>query len=362
VALRWDGSAVVRIRAVDRRTRYRYVSPASGLRRRSWSSPATIRLTPARLHLNTDGVTLHDVGDGTTASIVFEAVAGQRIGLAAGHVEPEGQGSELSFSAFAPDGSRWWGFDSSTNLGDNHRTVTWVAPQTGKYRLNVRSVVDDVHPVLGSVTVWASTPKVVEVSRDMMVLPATVPSASFQADYPGQTVEVHYPAEAGELISVGYHEVMCRRHTFLGANGTETWPWFYNPIDSGVTIHSVVARVEGGQIYRVTPCDNVPLDGSDLTVRTPTDVATASIDGGPVVVEQPDPETVSVVQFAGVAGDRVDITGCATCRLFDLDGGAYGRGSSGYQLMGTGTYRILVFPDESSASSVSVEVTRHPGE
>lgn len=362
VELGRDGRAVVRIRAVDQGSRYRYVSPASGARSWSSSSPARIRLTPARLQLNTEGVTLHDVGDGTTASIVFEAVAGQRLGFAAGGEEPEGQGTELAFRVSAPDGTLWWDYDTINEIPDDNRIMRWVAPQTGEYHLKVRSRVDDAHPVLSAVTVWASTPKVVQLTRDMMASPALFPPPTVKADYPGQAVEVHYPAEAGELISVGYSEERYRHHTFLTANGTATWPWYYNRIHTGSIIHSVVARVAGEQIYRMTPSDNVPLDGLDLTVRSPADVATASIDGGPVEVERPDPETVSVVEFAGVAGDRVDITSCGTCRVFDPDSLRIGTGDFEYRLGWTGTYRIVVFPDESSASDVRVEVTRHQGE
>ena len=149
--------AVDRVREA-RGNLFAYDAPAAGARKAVSSEPARIDVAPIHYELNSGPLRLRDVRMGTTATVTFEGLAGQVVGMAYGNVVPTEADNDLSFSLHDPDGQpvhdAWFG---TQPWNQRYGTQTVRLPEAGTYRLDVKRY-NSGTPDVESLNVWISTP------------------------------------------------------------------------------------------------------------------------------------------------------------------------------------------------------------
>lgn len=196
VTLSASGTTTVDRVRESRGTLFAYDAPAAGARKAVSSDPVSTKVQPISYALSSGPLLLRDLRMGTTATVVFEGVSGQVVGMAYDHVVPADAEDDLFFLLHGPDGQpvheSWFG---TQPWGQRYGTQTVRLPATGSYRLDVERY-NHSAPDVQSLEVWLSTPKVVEATAA-----ADDHAPDLSADWPGQAVR--YRPTGSACVSTG---------------------------------------------------------------------------------------------------------------------------------------------------------------
>ncbi len=362
VTLSASGTTIVDRVRESRGTLFAYDAPAAGARKAVSSVPVSTRVQPVAYALSSGPLLLRDLRMGTTATVVFEGVSGQLVGMAYDHVVPADAEDDLFFLLHGPDGQpvheSWFG---TQPWGQRHGTQTVRLPATGTYRLDVERY-NPSAPDVQALQVWLSTPKVVEVT--------TAPddhAVDLSADWPGQAVRYRVPVAADELVtqSDDYRvydyarnaydprATACPGHRGFSANGLPIVPWSFGTGVYGERWWGLLSPAAGTLEVVWTPCTTVPLE-EGVGVRTHR-VETRDLEiGGPAMELESPAENGDRIRFRfqGQAGQRVvlfneyskDRVCCPD--LYTSDGTLVRWDEDDvFTLPVTGTYHLLFGPD-----------------
>lgn len=353
VTLPADGTIRVERIRESRGTLFVYDAPAAGPRRAVSSNVAAVAVAPLRYDLSSGALPLRDLRLGTTATVTFEGVTGQLVGMAYDNVVPAEAENDLAFTLHGPDGEPVPdAFFGTQPWNLRYGTQTVRLPETGRYRLDVRRY-NTSTPDVDSLDLWLSTPKVSYVADpEQRSLP-------LDADWPGQAIVLRYPIAAGELVVQGEQFASwedqtsdwCPGFRRFSVDATPVQPW-----DLGAGVYDerhwgLLSPVAGTVSATWTPCRTTPLrEGTAMRTHR---VATADIAiGGPsAALESPaDPGDRIRFRFTATAGQRVEFFHEYAPRervccpsLHTDDGTLVSPESDGttYVLPVTGTYHLL---------------------
>ena len=370
ITLPQSGSiAVDRVREA-RGNLFAYDAPARGARKAASSDAARVDVAPVRYELTSGPLRLRDLRMGTTATVTFDGVAGQLVGMAYGNVEPAEAEDDLLFSLHGPDGRPLPHGSFGTQSSDlRYGTQTVRLPQTGTYRLDVRRYNSNA-PDVESLDVWMSTPKVVQTDDPEHR------TAPLSADWPGQGVLYRFPVSAAELVvqsdDYGSPDDQrldgCPGHRSFSVDGTPISPWelgegFYGDHEWGLLSPS-----DGTLSALWTPCVGaVPLsEGSHMRTHR-VETADITLGGESAGLTSPGDMGDRIrFRFTGEAGQRIEFfheyapRERVCCPYLYTDDGSYvAPGSDGttYTLPVTGTYHLL-FGRDTGTRTIGVREVR----
>ncbi len=324
---------------------------------RGYSVPADAAYS---MTLGGAAVTAVNTVPGQNAAVSFTATAAQRasVNLTGGTFT----GTAWAY-VYKPDGTQLYSWPCTTSCFIDTLTL----PVAGTYKV----LVNPDNAATGSISVRGySVPADTAYSINLGGAAVTAATTT-----PGQNAAVSFTATAGQKVSLQLNGgVFGGGQAFanlIKPDGTQLWSLFCSP---SCFFDAMTLPVAG--TYKVVVDPNNEATGS-ISVRgwsTPADTAyTMTVGGAAVTATTTVPGQNAAVSFAGTAGQKVTVqlTGGTfssnTARLYRPDGTQITATScatscsfTATSLATTGTYKVVIDPDDAAVGKISVKTVTVP--
>ncbi|WNV87867.1 RHS repeat-associated core domain-containing protein [Umezawaea sp. Da 62-37] len=334
----------------------------------AWTVPADLNAGAQPLDGTAKTVTIADPG--RNAYTTFAGTVGQRVLIQSSGGSPAFGCCGLTWWLAAPDGTR-----VGSTFYPNYTLNTIALPQTGTYKV----IVDPDNALVGSLTFAAWT---VPADADAGGLPLTGAAKTVTVASPGQNAFTTFAGTTGQRVIIQSSNASpvfgcCGLTWWLQApDGTRVGSTFY----PNYTLNTIALPQTGTYKVIVDP-DNALVGSIDLAawdVPADADAGTLSLSGTAKTVTVASPGQNAFTTFAGTTGQRVLIQSSNASPVFGCCGLTWWLqapdgtrvGSTFYPnytlntiaLPQTGTYKVIVDPDNALAGSIDFKAWTVPAD